>query len=59
MNVIDALALLIQATNHINTLATVIQNARAQGRDELTPEEVAQVRAIALASEERLAAAVR
>jgi hypothetical protein len=57
MNVIDVLALLIQATGHINTLATIIQRARAEGRDQLTAEETAQVRAMAIASEERLAAA--
>ena len=57
MNVVDVLALLIQATTHINTLATIIQRARTEGREKLTDEEMAQVRAMALASEQRLAAA--
>lgn len=56
MNVVDVLALLIQATAHINTLALIIQRARQEGRDQLTAEEIAQVRAIALDSEDRLAA---
>jgi hypothetical protein len=57
MNVVDVLALLIQATSHINTLATIIQRARTEGRDQLTAEEIAQVRAAAIASEGRLEAA--
>lgn len=56
MNVVDVLALLIQATTHINTLATIIQRARQEGREQLTAEELAQVRAIAIASEDRLRA---
>lgn len=59
MTVIDILALIVQGTAHINTLAGIIQKARADGRDELTAEEIAQVRASTLASEERLAAAVQ
>lgn len=58
MNVVDALALLVTAANHINTLASVIQKARSEGREELTPEEIAQVRAIAIAAEGRAEAAV-
>jgi len=57
MNVVDVLALIVQATAHINTLATIVQQARAEGRDDLTDEEKAQVRAITLASEARLDAA--
>lgn len=58
MSIIDALALLVTAANHISTLAAVIQKARAEGREELTPEEIAQVRAVAIAAEGRAAAAV-
>lgn len=59
MNVVDILALIVQATTNINTLATIIQKARAEGREELTPEEVARVREITLASEAWLAAATQ
>ena len=57
MSIIDALALLVTAANHLSTLAGIIQKARAEGREELTPEEIAQVRAIAIASEGRAEAA--
>lgn len=59
MNVVDILALIIQATAHINTLATIVQQARAEGRDTLTDAEKAQVRAMVLASEARLDAATQ
>jgi hypothetical protein len=58
MNIVDALALLVTAASHISTLAGIIQKARAEGREELTPEEIAQVRAIAIAAEGRAEAAV-
>ena len=54
MNVVDALALIIQATANINALATIIQQARAEGREQLTADEIARVRAVTLASEARL-----
>ena len=57
MNIVDALALLVTAANHISTLASVIQKARAEGREELTPEEIAQVRAVAIAAGQRADAA--
>lgn len=59
MNVVDVLALIVQGTAHIQQLAGVIQKARAEGRDELTPEEIATVRAGTLASEARLEAATQ
>ncbi len=57
MNIIDALALLVAASSHVQTLAGIIQTARADGRDELTPQELAKVRSITLESETRLEAA--
>lgn len=59
MNVVDILALIVQATTHLNTLATIVQRARQEGRETLTDEEKAQVRAMALASEARLEAATK
>lgn len=58
MNVVDAFALFVQATAHLNTLARILQQARLEGREQLTLEEMAQFRALAVASEERLEAAV-
>lgn len=59
MTAVDILALIVQATAHINTLAQIVQRMRAEGRETLNEEETAQVRAMALASEARLEAATR
>jgi hypothetical protein len=59
MTAIDLLALINQAGTLLSTLAPILQQMNAEGRKELTPEEVAKVRALALASEERLDAATR
>ncbi len=58
MTMIDVLALLVQVTAHAQTLAQIIQKARDEGRDELTPEEMQVVRNMALASDDRLAQAI-
>lgn len=58
MNVVDVLALVVQATAHIQRLAQIIDQARRDGRMELTAAEIAEVRSAVLASEARLAAAV-
>lgn len=57
MTAIDLLALLNQAGILINTVAPILSRMHAEGRTEPTPEETAQVRALTLASEARLAAA--
>lgn len=57
MTAIDILALLNQAGVLIGTLAPILSQMNAEGRTELTAEEVASVRALALASEARLEAA--
>jgi hypothetical protein len=54
VNVIDVLALIVQGTAHINRLAQIIDQARKDGRTELTAEEISAVRASVLASEARL-----
>lgn len=59
MNAVDVLALIVQASMQINTLATIIKTAREEGREELTPEEIAQVRAATIASEDRLQVATQ
>lgn len=59
MTAIDILALINQAGVLLSTLAPILSQMNAEGRTELTDEEVAKVRALAIASEERLAAAVR
>lgn len=58
MTAIDILALLNQAGVLISTLSPILSRMNAEGRTELTPEETASVRALTLASEDRLAAAV-
>ena len=58
MNVVDVLALVVQATAHIQRLAQIIDQARRDGRMELTAAAIAEVRSAVLASEARLAAAV-
>lgn len=57
MTAIDILALLNQAGILISTLSPILSRMNAEGRTDLTPEEVASVRALALASENRLEAA--
>jgi hypothetical protein len=57
MTAIDILALLNQAGVLISTLSPILSRMNAEGRTELTAEEVASVRALALASEGRLEAA--
>lgn len=57
MTAIDILALLNQAGILISTLSPILSRMNAEGRTELTAEEVASVRALALASEARLEAA--
>jgi hypothetical protein len=54
MTAIDILALLNQAGILISTLSPILSRMNAEGRTELTAEEVASVRALALASEDRL-----
>lgn len=58
MTAIDILALINQAGVLVSTLTPIVTQMNAEGRTEPTPEEVAKVRALTLASEERLAAAV-
>lgn len=59
MTAIDILALLNQAGVLISTLTPILSQMNAEGRTELTAEEVASVRALALASEARLEAATQ
>lgn len=59
MTAIDILALINQAGVLISTLSPILQNMNREGRTDLTDEEVAKVRAVALASEARLDAATR
>jgi hypothetical protein len=59
MTAIDLFALLNQAGILINTLSPILSRMNAEGRTELTAEETASVRALALASEDRLAAATQ
>lgn len=57
MTAIDILALINQAGVLVSTLTPIVTQMNAEGRTEPTPEEVAKVRALTLASEQRLAAA--
>jgi hypothetical protein len=59
MTAIDILALLNQAGVLISTLSPILSQMNADGRTELTDEEVARVRALTLASEQRLYDATR
>lgn len=59
MTAIDILALINQAATTLGVLAPILSQMNADGRTELTPEEVARVRAVTLASEARLEAATR
>lgn len=57
MTAAAVLELLIVALNHTAELSAIYQKAKAESRD-LTPEEIAAVRAIALAANQRLADAI-
>lgn len=59
MTVVDLLALLNQAGALFNTVAPILGDMAREGRTQATPEEIAKVRALALASEDRLEAATR
>lgn len=59
MTAIDILALINQAGVLVSTLTPIVTQMNADGRTEPTPEEVAKVRALTLASEARLAAATQ
>ena len=59
MTVIDLLALANQVGSLLNTVLPIAQDMIATGRTQATPEEIAKVRALAIASEERLDAATR
>lgn len=56
---IQLLAIANQAAATLNVVLPIFQRAHAEGRTTLTDEEKAQVRALAIASEERLDAATR
>ena len=58
MNAIDILALVTQAANTTNVLLQVYNAMNAEGRTEATPEETARVRALAVASDDRLSQAI-
>jgi hypothetical protein len=57
--IIDLLALLTQAGTAISTYTQIITAAHQEGRTTLTDDEKARIRAMVLASEERLEAATR
>jgi len=57
MTLIDLLALANQAGALLNTVLPILQGMSAEGRTQATPEEIAKVRALAIASEQRLDAA--
>lgn len=59
MTAIDILALINQAGILVSTLTPIVTQMNAEGRTEPTPEEVAKVRALTLASESRLEAVTR
>ncbi len=59
MTAIDLLALANQAGHLLNTVLPILQGMSAEGRTQATPEEIARVRELALASEARLEAATR
>lgn len=59
MTIIDLLALINQAGALFNTVAPIVEGMIKEGRTQATPEEIAKVRALAIASEERLEAATR
>lgn len=57
MTAIELLAIINQGAVTLTTLTSIAQSMQAEGRKELTDEEVQRVRALTLASEARLAAA--
>ena len=59
MTIVDILAAINQAANLFNVAAPIARDMIAEGRTDATPEEIAKVRAVAIASEERLDAATR
>lgn len=59
MSVIELLAIASQAATTLSVLVPILQRAHAEGRTTLTDEEIAQVRALAIASEQRLDEATR
>lgn len=59
MTAIDILALINQASTTLTVLTPILHAMHTEGRTEATPEELAKVRALALASEDRLDAATR
>ncbi len=59
MTVVDLLALANQAGALLNTVLPIVKGMAAEGRTQATPEEIAKVRALAIASENRLDAVTR
>jgi hypothetical protein len=59
MTAIDILALINQAGVLLSTVSPILTQMNAEGRTNLTPEEVSRVRALTLASEARLEAATK
>lgn len=59
MTLVDLLALANQAGALLSTVLPIVQGMSAEGRTQATPEEIAKVRALTLASESRLEAAVQ
>lgn len=57
MTAIELLAIINQGAVTLTTLSSIAQNMQAEGRKELSDEELQQVRSLTLASEARLAAA--
>ncbi len=58
MTAIELLAIINQGAVTLTTLSSIAQSMQAEGRKELTDEELARVRSLTLASEARLAAAI-
>lgn len=57
MSAIELLAIINQGAVTLTTLTSIAQSMHAEGREELTDEELQRVRSLTLASESRLAAA--
>lgn len=57
MTAIELLAIINQGAVTLTTLTSIAQSMGAEGRTELTDEELQRVRALTLASEAQLAAA--
>jgi hypothetical protein len=56
MGAVEALGMALTALEHAAALSAIYQKAQAEGRADLTADEVAAVRAAALASISKLAA---